>query len=219
MDAKEFNELKNKRNKMNGLELLSVIPEQSIKLAFFDPQYRGVMDKLAYGNEKADNFKNKSRVDLPAMDEQTIKNFINGIDRALMKSGHLMLWIDKFHLCEGIHEWVKGTSLELVDMITWDKGRIGMGFRSRRRSEYLVILQKKPKRVKGCWTVHNIPDVWIEKVKATHTHSKPIGLQKALIEATTDESDLILDPASGGWSVLQACAETHRSFIGSDLLG
>lgn len=219
MEINKYDELKNKRNKMNGLELLTIIPEQSIKLAFFDPQYRGVMDKLAYGNEKADNFKNKSRVDLPAMDEQTIKLFIQGIDKALVKSGHLMLWIDKFHLCEGIHEWLKDTNFEIVDMITWDKGRIGMGFRSRRRSEYLVILQKKPKRVKGCWTVHNIPDVWLEKVKATHTHSKPIGLQKAVIAATTNESDLILDPASGGWSVMQACSEMNRNFIGSDLLG
>lgn len=211
-------ELINKQNKMNGLDLLSHL-EGGVKLAFFDPQYRGVLDKLGYGNEAAENFKNKARVDLPAMDEATIKAFISGIDRVLCPSGHLMLWVDKFHLCEGIHHWIEGTSLQVVDMITWDKGRIGMGFRSRRRSEYVIVLQKKPKRVKGCWNVHNIPDVWLEKVKATHTHSKPHLLQKALIEATTNEGDLILDPASGGWSVMKAALESGRNFIGSDLLG
>ena len=41
----------NFRNKADGLTLLASLPEQSIKTAFFDPQYRGVLDKLSYGNE------------------------------------------------------------------------------------------------------------------------------------------------------------------------
>lgn len=34
-----------------GLELLNQLPDQSIDLAFFDPQYRGVLNKMRYGNE------------------------------------------------------------------------------------------------------------------------------------------------------------------------
>ena len=41
----------NKRLKMDGLEFLSLLPERCIPVAFLDPQYRGVLDKLAYGNE------------------------------------------------------------------------------------------------------------------------------------------------------------------------
>ena len=43
--------LPNFRNKADGLNLLTSLQEQSIKTAFFDPQYRGVLDKLSYGNE------------------------------------------------------------------------------------------------------------------------------------------------------------------------
>jgi len=44
-----------------------------------------------------------------------------------------------------------GDALKVVDLITWDKGRIGMGYRSRRRGEYLIFLQKPPIRAKGTW--------------------------------------------------------------------
>lgn len=43
----------NFRNKADGLTLLASLPEQSIKTAFFDPQYRGVLDKLSYPRIKS----------------------------------------------------------------------------------------------------------------------------------------------------------------------
>ncbi|MFB6350144.1 hypothetical protein ACFBZI_11985, partial [Moraxella sp. ZJ142] len=137
----------NKKNKMNGLDLLKQLPSESIKIAFFDPQYRGVLDKLSYGNEGVSRGKERSA--LPQMDEQTIRDFIIGIEKALKPNGYLFLWVDKFHLVEGVKGWFTQTpSLSVVDMITWDKMKIGMGYRSRRRSEYLVVVQKHPKKAK-----------------------------------------------------------------------
>jgi len=57
----------------------------------------------------------------------------------------------------------------------------------------------------------------LEKVQKVHPHSKPIQLQSALINATTHEGDLVLDPASGGFSVYEACQLINRDFIGCDL--
>lgn len=205
----------NYKNKIDGLVLLSAIPDNSIKTAFFDPQYRGVLDKLSYGNEGMN--RGKARSELPQMEEKTIIDFIKEIDRVVTPSGHLFLWVDKFHLCQGILDWIVGTNFNLVDMIVWDKGKIGMGYRTRRKSEYLIVLQKSPVRAKGCWNIHNIPDVWKGKVVKVHAHSKPIELQKQLILATTSEKDYILDPAAGGYSVFEACKETNRNFIGGDI--
>jgi site-specific DNA-methyltransferase (adenine-specific) len=207
-------DLKNKKLEMNGLELLSLLKDGEVKLTFFDPQYRGVLDKMKYGNEGE---RQSGRASLEQMSEDVIIEFIKEIDRVLAPSGHLMLWVDKFHLCEGVKPWVKGTNLNLVDMLTWDKGRIGMGYRTRRKAEYLIIFQKSPIRAKGCWLVHDIPDTWLEKVQKVHPHSKPIQLQSALINATTHEGDLVLDPASGGFSVYEACQLINRDFIGCDL--
>jgi site-specific DNA-methyltransferase (adenine-specific) len=205
----------NAMNKADGLVLMSALSNESIKTAFFDPQYRGILDKMKYGNEGA---RQKGRAALPQMDEETIRAFIQEINRVLMPHGHLFLWVDKYHLCQGIWPWLAGTDLEIVDLIVWDKGKIGMGYRTRRKSEYLLVLQKRPIRAKNCWTSHSIPDVWLEKITKTHPHSKPIELQKVLILATTKEGDWVLDPAAGSFSVLTACEGTGRNFIGGDIL-
>ena len=139
----KIEDLKNQKLEMNGLELLSHIGDGEVKLAFFDPQYRGVLDKMKYGNEGE---RQSGRASLEQMGEDIIIEFIKEIDRVLCPSGHLMLWVGKFHLCEGVKPWVSGTNLNLVDMLTWDKGKIGMGYRTRRKAEYLIIFQKSPIR-------------------------------------------------------------------------
>jgi site-specific DNA-methyltransferase (adenine-specific) len=37
----------------DALDLLRSLPDACAALAFFDPQHRGVLDKLAFGNEGA----------------------------------------------------------------------------------------------------------------------------------------------------------------------
>lgn len=208
----------NTRLKMDGLRFLGELPSGVIAATFFDPQYRGVLDRLAYGNEGES--RGKARASLPQMSEEAIAEFIAEIDRVLIESGHLFLWMDKFHLCTGFRDWLGGTSLDVVDMITWDKQRIGMGYRSRRRSEHLVVLQKAPKKAKGVWKVHTIPDVWPEAArKGKGVHPKPVGLQGALIEAVTNRGDVVADPAAGTFSVMEACLERGRVFLGCDVNG
>ena len=135
----------------------------------------------------------------------------------LMPSGHLLLWIDKFHLCTGIENWLSGTNLNTVDLIVWNKLRMGMGYRTRRVSEYCLVLQKTPLRAKGVWLAHDIPDVWEEKLAFKADHAKPVGLQTRLIGALTNAGEIILDPAAGSYSVLEACRLTNRHFLGCDI--
>ena len=216
--SEQFKHLINKRLKINGLDLLSQIPDDSIKATFFDPQYRGILDKMNYGNEGES--REKRRVALNQMDASTIEKFIFAIDRVLVPSGHLFLWIDKFHLCEGVRSWFTNTSLNTVDLVVWEKPRIGMGYRTRNKCEFLLIIQKKPVKAKGVWTVHNIPNVIKDSVDTTmHPHAKPIHLQQMLIEAVSSPQDLILDPAMGSGSVFEACKNSNRNFIGGDING
>lgn len=208
----------NERMRMDGVDLLNALPTASVPVTFFDPQYRGILDKMSYGNEGES--RSKARTELPQMSEETIMSFIALINAALIPSGHLFLWIDKYHLCTGFTGWLDQTELEVVDMLTWHKGRIGMGYRTRRTSEHLIVLQRAPKRAKGVWMAHDIPDVWTEKVSRNgHTHAKPVELQARLIEAVSNPGDVVLDPAAGSFSVLQACKSVGRRFLGCDING
>ena len=209
-----------KPQKMNGLSMLGKIDADTIPLVFFDPQYRTILDKQKYGNEG--ETRGKRRSELPQMTVDIIAEFIEAIERILIPSGHLMLWVDKYILCEGFNNFITGTQFETVDLITWNKDRMGMGYRTRRFSEHLIIFQKPPKRAKGVWRVHDIPDVWTEKIEngnQNHTHAKPIELQKRLIEAVTNKGDIVVDPAAGGYSVMKSALGVDRHFLGCDILG
>ena len=126
-----------------------------------------------------------------------------------------MYWTDTFRLCEGHHLRIP---LKPVDLIAWDSLRLGMGKRSRRRGDYLVVLQKPPIKAGSTWRDPGIPSRWLEKVdRSAHPHIKSIGLITRLIAATTEPNDLVVDPAAGSFVVMRAACRLGRNFIGCDL--
>ena len=215
---------RNTRLKMEGREFLTELLISGEKYAeggtfpaaFFDPQYRGGLDRLAYGNEGKN--RGQARAALPQMDDDTIAEFIRMINAVLWPSGHLFLWLDKFHLCEGIKPWLDRTELSMVDLVVWDKDRMGMGYRTRSQAEFLMVLQKKPLRAKGVWMARAIANVWRAKADRTgHPHAKPVGLQRELIKAVVPHRCTVIDPAAGSFSVMEAAQACERDFLGCDI--
>lgn len=205
-------------NKGSGLKLLKALPDDAVKTAFFDPQYPGGVKN--WKKQRGRTSIQKRRAELKQMSEATIAKFFRELSRVITPSGHVFLWLDNYHVRNGIGHWLVDTDFESVDMITWKKNGLGLGWRARSTAEFLIVLQKKPKRVAGCWSRRDIPSVWEEKVDAkSHVHAKPMELQKALIDATTQPGDLVLDPCAGSFSVMDAALALGRRFIGCDLDG
>lgn len=203
----------NAPNVGKGLTLLRQLKGGAVPCCWFDPQYRGVLDQLDYGNEGE---RQGERSALPQMSEEMIIRMVQEIGRVLRPSRYLFLWLDKFSLCEGLYRGAS-SDLRTVDLVTWVKPRIGNGYRTRRKSEYLAILQKPPIVAGETWSDHGIPDVWEESANG-HPHAKPLELQKRLIAAVTEPGEFVVDPASGGYSVMRAAHATGRQFFGVDLL-
>jgi site-specific DNA-methyltransferase (adenine-specific) len=209
VDADKY--LMNVAQRGDALDLLRSLSPECATLAFFDPQHRSVLDRLKFGNEGS---RQRGRAQLPAMSENYIDACLRQIVRALRPHGYCMLWADTFGVCEAHHRRV-ADALKAVDLIAWDSLRIGMGKRSRRRGDYLLVLQKRP-IVAKTWTDHGIPSrwsdpdesketdavgvprLWPEKVdRKVHPHAKPIGLMTRLIAAVTKPGELVVDPAAG----------------------
>src|SRR5215472_2328533 len=91
------------------------------------------------GNEGA---RQRGRFNLPAMTGDYIDACCREAARVLKPSGYLLRWTDTFHLCEGDH--LRISELKCVDLIAWDSLRLGNGYRSRRRGDYLLVMQKAP---------------------------------------------------------------------------
>lgn len=202
---------------MSGSKLLAMLPDGCASLGFCDPQYRHVLDKLAFGNEGA---RQKDRAALSPMSPGVIAYMIGEYARVLRPSGHLVLWVDKYILAEGLQHKMteRAFGLQSVDLIAWDTLRFGMGRRTRSGAEYALIYQREPIRAKGIWTDHSLRDAWVEYAdRDVHPHAKPYVLTERLIRACTKPGALVLDAAAGGFGVLRACQASGRDFIGCDI--
>jgi site-specific DNA-methyltransferase (adenine-specific) len=210
---------RNVRQQMSGYLMLRMLEDHSARLAIFDPQYRGVLDKLKFGNEGA---RQKERSKLKQMSDRDIAVWIEQIERVLKPGGHLALWVDKFSIGSGHHlrYFSYAPAFAIVDLICWSTLRFGMGRRTRGACEYLVIAQKAPTRAKDAWNDRSIRDIWTESSdRSAHPHAKPVALTERLIRAVTNRGDLVIDPCAGSYVVLEACRASGREFIGCDLLG
>ncbi len=147
--------------RMDGLDFLSGPEADSVPVAFLDPQYRGIPERMGCGNEGVG--RGRARRGPGQMPEEEMKRFILRISKCPIPNGHLFLWVDRFHLCGGCPVWWKETGLDAVDMPAWDRDRMGMGYRTRRGSERLMVPQKQPRRAKGVRQVHDMLDAFTKK--------------------------------------------------------
>jgi hypothetical protein len=103
-------------NAMDCRHLLRSVVSGSAAAVFFDPQYRGILDFLHYGNEGE---RQVERSKLPQMDGEVISECLKLISVALRPSGHLFYWTDKFELLEGLSKRHSDLALDCVELITW----------------------------------------------------------------------------------------------------
>lgn len=64
-------------------------------------------------------------------------------------------------------------------------------------------------------------DVWLtpksERNRLGHPTQKPVGLFRRILKASSSEGDVVLDPFAGSGSVLVACKQLNRNFIGIEI--
>ena len=208
----------NTRLKMDGLDFLAMLPACAIPVAFLDPQYRGVLEKLSYGNEGKD--RGKRRCALEQMTDAVIGRFVRGINRALIPVGPPVPVGRQVPPVPRRAPVVRRNQPRYRRSSNVGQRHIRHGYRTRRRAEYCVVLQKQPRKAKGVWKIHNITDVIQEQAsQREHPHTKPVDLQGELMAAVSHEGDFVIDPAAGSFSVLQAARNRRRTFLGCDLNG
>ena len=199
-----------RRLQMDGQDLLASIPSGSVPLVVLDPQY----PKMVVNCPTLQT----GRMNLPQMTHETIQLMIRETARILQPSGHLMLWHDKGALLYGNRDlWMGSTPLTPVDLICWDKQRLGLGRRSRASCEYLSLFQADPVKCDGVFVRRDISDVCREPVSKQHPHRKPLKLTADLIEAVVPREGLVVDPCAGSFTTLEACQMTGRHFYGCDI--
>ena len=109
-----------------------------------------------------------------------------------------------------------------IKSIIWDKCNKIMGQYYMSQYEYILFFRKgKGIKINNCGTsdILSIPNKKHKDSSGKNFHDteKPIELMKILIENSTKENEIVLDPFVGIGATPMACKEINRRFVGAEL--
>lgn len=200
------------------LEVMKDIPDGSIDLLITDPPYkvtsRGSSGTMGgYWKEK----RAKQGI-IFDFNNTSCKEYLPEFYRILKDKSILYLMCNNTNLQEMLNEGTK-VGFHFVKCLIWEKGNKICGRYYMNCFEYIILFRKGgDKPINKCGT----PDILkmpIKKMKDTngknlHDTEKPVDLMKILVENSSNEGDVVLDPFMGIGATGVACKELNRNFIG-----
>lgn len=123
---------------------------------------------------------------------------------------------------EEIRGGQKPYGFHFIKSLIWNKGNKIMGQYYMSQFEYILFFRKgKGVKINNCGTsdILSIPNKKTkdENGKNLHDTEKPIELMQILVENSSKENDIVLDPFMGIGSTPLACINSNRRFIGIEL--
>jgi len=219
----------NKIYNMDCMEGMKQFPDKSIDLVVTDPPYKivqgGCSNKAVTINacggilnkHDGDNIELVKKGKIFNHNEIQFNEWLPEIYRVLKDNSHCYIMINGRNLSKLQMEAEK-VGFEFHNIIGWDKGNATPNKWYMQRLEFILFLFKgEAKNINnmGTTTLLQVPN--IKRGTKLHPTEKPVDLMKVLIENSSNEGDLILDPFMGAGSTALACKELNRNYIGFEL--
>lgn len=203
------------------LEIMKDIPDNSIDLLVTDPPYK--LTSRGSSGTMGGYWKEEKAKKGVIFDNNSIscKEYLPEFYRILKNKSILYLMCNNTNLQEMINVATQ-SGFKFVKSLIWEKGNKICGRYYMNCFEYILLFRKGgDKPIKKCGT----PDILKVPVKKQkdingknlHDTEKPVELMKILIENSSDENDIILDPFMGIGSTGIASKELKRTFIGIEI--
>jgi len=196
-----------------GIEMMRSLPDQSIDLLLTDPPYK-VTSRGGYtssgGMLRDEKFRSGVVFETPHISE-----WIDEAYRVLKDGSHAYIMCNNKNLPEFLAV-VSNSDFHFVKSLIWLKDNKIMSQMYMSQFEYVLFLRKgKAKKVNDC----GISDVLQFKNPKPKQHptEKPILMLELLIQQSTQDGDVVLDPFAGVCTTGSACIKTNRSFIGCEI--
>ena len=199
------------------------IPDDSIDCFISDVPYKltqgGVTGKIsAKITGVALNFKNKNTKNGNGNfkhNDIKFSDWLPDIFRVLKDKSHCYVMVNDRNLQELLNEATK-SKFKLLNVLVWNKNNAMPNHWYMKNAEFIVMLRKG-----GAKYINNQGTKQIIQVNNVrnkqHPTEKPIDLMKILIENSTNENDIVLDPFMGSGTTGVACVNTNRNFIGIEM--
>ena len=207
--------------KSDCLEVLKIIPDNSVDLILTDPPYKTTSRGNAgsSGGMLQKDINKKGRVF--AHNDINCSEYATEFYRVLKEGTHCYVMTNHVNLIEMLNTFVK-SGFHFTKSLIWDKGNKIMGQYYMSQFEYILFFRKgKAKRINQCGT-SDILSIHNTKTKDSegnniHDTEKPVELMRILIENSSEKGEVVLDPFMGSGSTGIACIDTNRNFIGIEI--
>jgi len=229
----------------DSLELLNSLPEASINMIFADPPYMLSNNGFTCQNGRMVSV-NKGKWDKSKGIEEDLQfhdTWIKACRRVLKPEG--TLWISgTYHSIYQCGYLLQKNNFHILNDIAWFKPNAAPNLSCRffTASHETILWARKDKKAKHVFNYESMKNgffpedplkkentqmrsVWSiptpkpkEKEDGKHPTQKPLSLLKRIVEASTNEGDIILDPFNGsGTTGIAALLLGNRYYIGSEI--
>lgn len=186
------------------LEVMKTFPDKSVDLVLTDPPY-GMEFRSNHRQVKHEAIANDNTLDWLEM-------AVSETFRVLKEDCHAYFFCS-FHNMD-IFKQELAKKFEVKNMLIWAKNNTGMGdLEGDYAPQYELILFC----TKGRKLLNGGRDSNILKSKKTgnnlHPTEKPVDLISFLMEKSSNENDLVLDPFGGSCTTAVACKQLKRNYI------
>ena len=205
----------------NAIDFMKTLEDESVDLIVTDPPYK----VTARGNAGNSGGMMQSKLSMQGRifkhNDVRPMEYIPEFYRLLKDGSHCYIMTNHVNLQEILNTATE-CGFHFIKSLIWNKGNKIMGRFYMSQFEYILFFRKgKGKKINKCGTadILNVPN---KKTKGKdgkniHDTEKPVELMKILIENSSQENEVVLDPFVGVGSTALACKELNRNFIGIEL--
>tara|TARA_B100001778_G_C18598710_1_gene636096 strand:+ start:1455 stop:2342 length:888 start_codon:yes stop_codon:yes gene_type:complete len=208
-------------------ETLPTFPDNHFDAIITDPPYSALDKQMQTGTARERNRRGGWDFQTRDIDNE----LLNELYRVLKPGGHMFVFMpaagrsmhgDIADYNEQQRQLTMGAGFRYNRTWIWDKVQIGMGYYGRARHELIFFYSKgKPYNMGGFKRKpnpqHYIHDVLVASRpshrKKKHQTEKPIEILADMLQFSTDEGDIVLDPFAGGLGLAEACLKTGRNAV------
>ena len=204
----------------NCLELIKNIPDNSVDCIVTDPPYRTTPKGCAgtSGGMMRTDLTNQGKVF--EHNDTPITEYAADLFRVLKDGGHCYVMTNHINLTEMLNT-LQGVGFHFTKCLIWDKSNKIMGRFYMSQYEYIIFLHKGDGvAINNCGTsdILSVPNRKSKQYNSNiHDTEKPVNLMRILIENSTQEGQIVLDPFMGSGSTGVACKLCNRHFIGYEI--
>ena len=191
-------------------DFLPSLPDASVDLIITDPPY-STPTATSFGRTLVKNVGDFS------IQETYIKMLKVEFERILKPAAPVFMFCDDSYypsIFRAFYNW------HSVQMLVWDKGKIGMGSPFRKRHELIVYANRSVLDYNRTDGITHYPTVLCYKPvgqSRIHSAQKPVELVRDLILGFSQPGDVVADFFMGSGTTAEAALLTGRNFIGSEI--